>query len=107
MATRKDGLGIRIDFEAWELASGEWWKVNGYSDAMSVAEESEFHRDGCECCAHVARLNGQTPKAGDVYKCEDVNGNEFYLCGNCVCSAVNGDNSWFDYYADGDGFISI
>lgn len=107
MAVRKNGIETRIDFASWESAYNEFWRINGYSDAMDISDEASFVRNGCDCCAYIARVHGQCPKDGNVYQCKDINGNEFELCGNCLCSAVNGDDSWFDYYADGDGFISI
>lgn len=102
MALRK-----MIDFTEWLDTFNNFWTTYNYSDSFSLSDEARFTRSGCDCCAYIARANGLAPLAGDVYECKDIHGNTFELCGNCLSTAVNNDSSWFDYYADSDGFIHI
>lgn len=96
-----------IDFETWQAGYSSFWETTKYSDCMDVAEEAEFSPEGCDCCAHIANKHGLGRLAGDVTECTDMEENTFQLCGCCLSVAVNGDPSWFDYYADVAGFLQI
>lgn len=94
-----------IDFQEYQKLH-----ILFFSEHLGVSSKDDsahFSHSGCDCCNYRARAHKLSPLAADVYDCADIHDNELQLCGQCLCEAVNGDFSSFDFYADAGGFIQI